>query len=104
MASFFATFLFAAASVTSGVSKSGYLDVMEAAVNAYSDNRLVSYCEEAARDGVQEHGFPRLAANLSVLVANGRLSGRRELVKKMMDVCCRDGAASVVLCQTRMLR
>ena len=90
MASFFATFLFAAASVTSGVSKSGYLDVMEAAVNAYSDDRLVSYCEEAARDGVQEHGFPRLAANLSVLVANGRLSGRRELVKKMMDVCCRD--------------
>ena len=72
------------------VSKSAYLDLMEAAVCAYPDERLVSYCAEAARDGVQEHGFPRLAANLAVLVANGRLQDKRELAKKMMDVACRD--------------
>ena len=35
-----------------GVSKSDYLDFMEAAVNAYSDERLVSYQAEAERDGV----------------------------------------------------
>ena len=63
---------------------------MEAAVRAYSDERLVSYQAEAERDGVQEHGFPRLTANLAILVANGRLSEKRELAKKMMDVACRD--------------
>ena len=73
-----------------GISKSGYLDFMEAAVRAYSDERLVSYHAEAERDGVQEHGFPRLAANLAILVANGRISDKRELSKKMMDVACRD--------------
>ena len=78
------------ASATDGVSKSAYLDFMEAAVRAYSDERLVSYQAEAERDGVQEHGFPRLTANLAILVANGRLSEKRELAKKMMDVACRD--------------
>ncbi|MBQ5794948.1 MAG: hypothetical protein IIW14_03035, partial [Kiritimatiellae bacterium] len=73
-----------------GVSKSDYLDFMEAAVNAYSDERLVSYQAEAERDGVQEHGFPRLAANLAILVANGRLAEKRDLAQKMMDVACRD--------------
>ena len=78
------------ASACGGISKSEYLDLMEAAVRAYSDERLVSYCAEAERDGVQEHGFPRLAANLAILVANGRLADKRELAKKMMDVACRD--------------
>ena len=73
-----------------GISKSDYLDLMEIALRAYSEERLVSYCDEAERDGVQEHGFPRLAANLAVLVANGRLSGKRDLVRRMMDVACRD--------------
>ena len=74
----------------SGVSKSDYLDFMEAAVRAYSDERLVSYQADAERDGVQEHGFPRLAANLAILVANGRLAEKRDLAQKMMDVACRD--------------
>lgn len=75
---------------SAGVSKAGYLDLMEAAVRAYSGERLASYLDESDRDGVQEHGFPRLAANMSILVANGRLPDRREFVRKMMDVCCRD--------------
>ena len=73
-----------------GVSKSDYLDFVEAAVRAYPNERLYSYCAECERDGVQEHGFPRLAANLSVLVANGRFPEKLDLVRKMMDVACRD--------------
>ena len=73
-----------------GVSKIDYLDFMEAAVRAYPDERLYSYCDECERDGVQEHGFPRLAANLSVLVANGRFTEQIGLAQKMMDVACRD--------------
>lgn len=74
----------------SGVSKSRYLDLMEAAVSAYSDAHVAAYLSDVERDGVQEHGFPRLTANLGVLVANGRVHGRRALLKRMMDVACRD--------------
>ena len=56
MVSLCAMFLFAAAfgGEQAGVSKSDYLDFMEAAVRAYSDERLVSYQAEAERDGVQK--------------------------------------------------
>ena len=74
----------------SGVTKGRYLDLVEAAVSAYSDAHVAAYLSEAERDGVQEHGFPRLAANIGVLVANGRDMGRRAMLKRMMDVSCRD--------------
>ena len=74
----------------SGVSKSRYLDLMEAAVSAYSDEHIDSYLSDVESDGVQEHGFPRLVANLAVLAANGRVPGRRAMLKRMMDVACRD--------------
>jgi|GEM_PF-441375 len=69
-----------------------YLDIMEAAVSAYDDERLVAYLAEAEHDGVQEHGFPRLTANLAVLIANGRSLDRRELLSRMMSVSCRCAA------------
>ena len=69
-----------------------YLDLMEAAVSAYSDGHLRDFVEATERDGVQEHGFPRLASNLGVLVAHGRLTEKKDLLKRMMTVCCRDAA------------
>ena len=81
-----------AANEGSGISKAEYLDVMEAAVNAYTQEHLAAYYAEAERDGVQEHGFARLTSNHAILLANGRFPERRELVRKMMDVCCRDAA------------
>ena len=74
----------------SGVSKNRYLDLMEAAVSAYSDAHIAAYLADVERDGVQEHGFPRLVANIGVLVANGRALDRRALLKRMMEVACRD--------------
>ena len=50
-----------------GVSKGDYLDLMETAVGAYSDEHLARYLADVEKNGVQEHGFPRLAANLGVL-------------------------------------
>ena len=44
-----------------GVSKSEYLDIMEAAVGAYTGEHLAAYLAEVEADGVQEHGFPRRA-------------------------------------------
>ncbi len=72
--------------------KGDYLDVMEAAVRAYSGERLARLADETDREGVQEHGFPRLAANLGVLVANGRLADKKALFAKMMATACRDAA------------
>ena len=67
-----------------------YLDLMEAAVSAYTDEHLAAYLADVERDGVQEHGFPRLAANLGILVANGRLTERKSALERMMTACCRD--------------
>lgn len=68
------------------------LDIMERAVGAYSDGQVAEYLAEAEREGVQEHGFPRLAANLGVLVANGRLAERKDVLSRMMTAACRDAA------------
>ena len=72
--------------------KADYLDLMEAAVSAYSDGHLADYIDKVEREGVEEHGFPRLTANLGVLIANGRLQGKRETFRRMMDISCRDAA------------
>ena len=67
-----------------------YLDIVEAAVRAYPEERLLQYVAEVERRGVEEHGFPRLAANLGVLLSEGRMAGRKGLFRRMMDVCCRE--------------
>ena len=69
-----------------------YLGLMEKAVRAYSDEHQERYLADVERDGVQEHGFPRLAANLGVLVASGRLPEKRAILKRMMTAACRDAA------------
>jgi len=65
---------------------------MEAAVSAYSDDHIDRYIAEVEREGVQEHGFPRLAANIGVLVANGRMPERKEKFQRMMSISCREAA------------
>ena len=71
-----------------GVTKAEYLDLMEAAVASYSDEHIKQYISKCAHDGVHEHGFPRLAANLAFLVANGRMPGKRDSLERMMSISC----------------
>ncbi len=73
-----------------GVSKAEYLDLVEAAVAAYPEEHVEEYIDDADRNGVNEHGFPRLAANLAALVSAGRGKGRAGQLRRMMDICCRD--------------
>ena len=73
-----------------------YLGVMERAVSAYSDARIESFVAEVERDGVQEHGFPRLAANLGVLVANGRLADKKPVLVRMLTAACRDACKGMM--------
>jgi len=68
-----------------------YLALMERAVAAY-DDRFESYVVSNETYGVTEHGFPRLAANLGVLVANGRAAARKPVLRRMLDAACRDAS------------
>lgn len=80
----------ASSDVVPAVSRGEYLDLAEAAVRAYDAARLERYLDDADRNGVHEHGFPRLTANLGTLLAAGRMAEHRALFKRMMDICCRD--------------
>jgi len=65
-----------------------YLDLTGIAVGAYDDARMEEYVCEAETAGVQEHGFPRLAANLGQLVAAGRMPGRKPILDRLLTAAC----------------
>lgn len=46
---------------------------MERVVSAYSADHIDRYIETVREKGVREHGFPRLTANIGILMAHGRL-------------------------------
>ena len=74
------------------VTRGEYLDLVEAAVSAYPDEHIEEYIADAERNGVHEHGFPRLASNLGVLLANGRIPAKRETFRRMMTLSCMNAA------------
>ncbi len=76
--------------------KLAYLDMMEKALEAYTVDELRSLTEENRKNGVTEHGFPRIAANLGILIANGKKTELFSLWVEMMDIAV-EGAH---LCKT----
>ena len=71
--------------------KSDYLDLMESAVDAYSKERRAEYVAKVEKEGISEHGFARLTANMGQLVANGRRrKGLYDEFVRMMDICARE--------------
>ena len=70
--------------------KMKYIDFIERAFEAYSDQQLKQYCVSVYAGGITEHGFPRLTANLGVLIAHGRKAEYKNQFKNMMDFCCAD--------------
>lgn len=65
-----------------------YLDIMEKALAAYDDARIREYIDEVRRDGLSEHGFPRLGANIGILMAYGRCQSFMPYFMEIMDICC----------------
>ena len=65
------------AATSATLSKSRYLDVMEVAVGAYTPERTADYVKRVEKDMIKEHGFHRLTANIGILLAHGRLAGKR---------------------------
>ncbi len=68
--------------------KERYIDLMEKALSAYTDEHIEQYYNEVRENGLKEHGFPRLAANIGVLIAHGRRADLLPLFLRMMDLCC----------------
>ena len=67
-----------------------YLDLMEEAVMAYTPERIEDYIARVDRDGIHEHGFPRLASNIGILVAKGRIPQYKDLFVLLMDLAVRE--------------
>ena len=78
--------------------KLAYLDVMEKALEAYTVEELRALTEQNRKNGVSEHGFPRIAANLGILIAHGRKAELSSLWTEMMDIAT-EGAH---LCKVHM--
>ena len=70
--------------------KAEYYDIMEQLVSAYSIQQIEDYIAAVREKEVWEHGFPRLAANLGILMAHGKLLHLKKYFLEMMELCCRD--------------
>ena len=67
-----------------------YIELMARTLDAYSDGDIIEYTERVEREGLTEHGFPRLAVNLGILISHGYRVGLLPLFIRMMDLCCRE--------------
>lgn len=78
-----------------------YLDLIEQLACAYSIKQIEDYIAEVEQRGVWEHGFPRLGANIGILMAHGRLLHLKDYFVRIMDLCCRDIPVPAPECQHR---
>ena len=69
--------------------KDRYIDLMEKALSAYTDEHIQKYFDSVKENGLTEHGFPRLTANLGILIAHGRRTYLLPTFIEMMSVCCK---------------
>lgn len=68
--------------------KKEYIDIMDRVYDAYSNEQIENYIQTVKKDLISEHGFPRLTANLGILIANGKRTEYKDTFKEMMDLCC----------------
>ena len=68
--------------------KEKYIALMEKVLSAYSDEHIQRYLNDVKENGLTEHGFPRLTANIGILIAHGRRKDLLPIFLEMMDVCC----------------
>ncbi len=71
---------------------SRYIEIVERAFLSYTEDEVRAYFGRVRETGVTEHGFPRLTANLAVLVAHGRQTSLKPLMTEMMGFCCAEMA------------
>lgn len=65
-----------------------YIDIIEKVIRAYTRENILEYIAKVRKEGLSEHGFPRLTANIGVLLANERRTDLKDIFVEMMDLCC----------------
>ena len=65
-----------------------YLDLMEITLSAYTTEHIDRYFKQVKKDGLTEHGFPRLTANIGILIAHNKRLDLKPRFIEMMDFCC----------------
>ncbi len=68
--------------------KERYIELMDRALDAYTYEQITDYFERVKREGLTEHGFPRLTANIGIMIAHGRRSELKAMFLEMMEFCC----------------
>ena len=66
-----------------------YLDLMERTLSAYTDEHIIRFLSEVKANGFKDHGFPRLTANIGILIANHRRRDLSAIFLEMMEICCK---------------
>ena len=70
------------------MNKQIYIEIMDRAFRSYTPEQITDYYNRVKQEGLTEHGFPRLASNLGILICHGR---HKELLPQfidLMDLCC----------------
>ena len=70
------------------MNKELYINMMDRVFDAYTEEHIKSYIASVKENLISEHGFPRLTANLGILIAHGKKLQYKELFVEMMDLCC----------------
>lgn len=65
-----------------------YIDLMEKALSAYTNDHLRAFCDKEKKEGISDHSFARLTANIGILITHGRRKDLLPLFLEMMDFCC----------------
>lgn len=68
--------------------KQDYIALMDRVLDAYTSEKMEELCKRARSEGITEHGFPRLCADIGILIAHGYRTGLLPLFETMMDLCC----------------
>lgn len=72
------------------VGKESYIELMDSVLNAYTVEHIERYTKDIEENGILEHGFPRLTANLGILIAHGKRNSLKDLFLRMMNLCCNE--------------
>ena len=64
-------------------------------MSAYSDERIAEYIANVKEEGLTEHGFARLGANIGILMAHGRRLELKSTFTEIINLCIYDFAHPV---------
>lgn len=63
--------------------------LMEKTLSAYTDEHILRYLNDVKKNGLTEHGFPRLTSNIGILIAHERRKDLLPIFLEMMELCCK---------------